>query len=119
VITRSTVGFGRCTKRKRRLQGRNQSRHRTSWGAAGSQVGPHAKSLAILLHYALGLGFAKTAQLLGHLGVPVSAGAICSASQTIGTDLVPVHKGIAEAINRSSMVVMDETGWRVGGGARQ
>jgi transposase len=84
-------------------------------GAAGSQVGPIAKGLAMWLHYALGLSFAKTASLLGHLGVPVTAGAICSASQTTGTDLVPIHKAIVEQVNDSSMVVMDETGWRVGG----
>ncbi len=84
-------------------------------GAARSQVGPHTKSLAIWLHYALGLSFAKTARLLGHLGVPVTAGAICSAAQSVGTDLVPTQKGIVERINTSAMVVMDETGWRVSG----
>ena len=71
-------------------------------GAAGSQVGPHAKSLAIWLHYALGLSFAKTASLLGQLGVAVTAGAISSAAQTVGTDLVPIQD-IVERINNSSM----------------
>jgi transposase len=115
VVTRFKVGVGRCIKCKRRLQGRHPEQTSDALGAAGSQVGPHAKSLAIWLHYALGLSFAKTASLLGHLGVPVTAGAICAASQSVGTDLVPTQKGIVEAINHSAMVVMDETGWRVGG----
>jgi transposase len=115
AVTRFSVGVGRCTKCKRRVQGRRHEQTSDALGAAASQVGPHAKSLAIWLHYALGLSFAKTASLLGHLGVPVTAGAICSASQAVGTDLVPIQKGIIEAINNSTMVVMDETGWRVGG----
>ena len=115
VVTRFSVGVGRCSKCKRRLQGRHREQTSDALGAAASQVGPHAKSLAIWLHYALGLSFAKTSSLLGHLGVPVTAGAICSASQAVGTDLVATQATIVEAINRSAMVVMDETGWRVGG----
>jgi transposase len=115
VITRFKVGVGRCRKCKRRVQGRHPEQTSDALGAAGAQVGPHAKSLAVWLHYALGLSFAKTASLLAHLGVPVTAGAICSASQSTGTALVPVQEGIIEAVNASSMVVMDETGWRVGG----
>lgn len=115
VVTRFRIGVGRCTKCKRRLQGRHPEQTSDALGAAASQVGPNAKSLAIWLHYALGMSFAKTAQLLGHLGVRVTAGAICSASQSAGTDLVPIQKTIVEQVNDSSMVVMDETGWRVGG----
>jgi transposase len=115
VITRFTVGIGCCTKCKRRVQGRHPEQTSDALGAAGSQDGPNAKSLAIWLHYALGLSFAKTASLLGHLGVPVTAGAICTASQSAGTDLVPIQKAIVEQVNQSSMVVMDETGWPVGG----
>ena len=115
VITRFTVGVGHCTNCKRRVQGRHPEQTSDALGAAGSQVGPHAKSLAMWLHYALGLSFARTARLLGHLGVPVTAGAICSAAQTVGTDLIPIQESIIERINHSPMTVMDETGWRVGG----
>jgi len=64
---------------------------------------------------ALGLSFAKSAQVLGHLGVPVTAGVLSSGAQRTGGALVPVHNEIVARINGSSMVVMDETGWRVGG----
>jgi transposase len=115
VITRFRIGVGHCTRCDRRVQGRHPEQTSDALGAAANQVGPNATSLAIWLHYALGLSFAKTASLLGHLGVPVTAGAICSASQSAGTDLVPTQKAIVEQVNQSSMVVMDETGWRVGG----
>jgi transposase len=84
-------------------------------GAAASQIGPHARSLATWLHYALGLSFAKTSQVLSHLGVPVTAGALCSGAQSTGTDLVPHQDSIVKKINDAQMVVMDETGWRVCG----
>jgi transposase len=49
------------------------------------------------------------------LGIDVTAGALCAAAQRTGTDLVPVHAEIVRRINDAEMVVMDETGWRVGG----
>lgn len=115
VVTRFTVGIGRCRQCKKRVQGRHLEQASDALGAAASQIGPHAGSLATWLHYALGLSFKKAAQVLGHLGVPVTAGALCSGARQTGTDLVPVHQAIVERINGAPMVVMDETGWRVAG----
>lgn len=67
------------------------------------------------MHYSLGLSFAKCSALLGRLGVEVTAGALCSGAQTMGTAVVPVRNTIAERVNGADMVVMDETGWRVDG----
>jgi hypothetical protein len=47
--------------------------------------------------------------------VPVSAGALSSGAQVTGTAVVPLHQEIVATLNRSSVVVPDETGWRVGG----
>jgi len=74
VVTGFTIGIGRCRNCKKRVQGRHLEQTSNALGAATSQVGPHAKGLAIWLHYALGLSFGKTAQVLSHLGVPVTAG---------------------------------------------
>jgi transposase len=113
VTTRFTIGIGRCQGCKKRVQGRHPEQTSDALGAASSQIGPHAKGLATWLHYVLGLSFVKSAKVLSHLGVPVTAGALCSGAQATGTDLVPVQKEIIEHLNGSSMVVMDETGWRV------
>jgi transposase len=115
VVTRFTVGIGRCRSCKQRVQGRHPEQTSAALGAAGSGIGPHARSLATWLHYGLGLSFHKTAQVLGHLGVPVTAGALCSGAQSTGTDLIFVQRTIVEKINDAPMVVMDETGWRVAG----
>jgi transposase len=115
VVTRFTVGIGRCRSCKKRVQGRHPEQTSHALGAAASQIGPRARGLATWLHYALGLSFAKTSKVLTQLGVPVTAGALSSGAQATGGDLVPVHTEIVAKLNDAAMVVMDETGWRVGG----
>lgn len=115
VLTRFRVGVGRCRDCGRRVQGRHPEQASDALGAAGSQVGPVAKAWAVWLHYGLGLSFGKCAQLLARLGVEVTAGALSQAAQATGTDLVPVHDQLVERARGAEMVVMDETGWRVGG----
>jgi transposase len=115
VVTRFTIGVGRCRSCGKRVQGRHPEQTSDAIGAAGSQIGPVAKAWVAWLHYGLGLSFGKCSQLLGRLGIDVTAGAICSASQSMGTALVPVKAGIVEKINSSPAVTMDETGWRVEG----
>ncbi len=115
VVTRFTVGIGRCRSCRKRVQGRHPEQTSDALGAAASQIGPHARSLATWLHYALGLSFAKTSAVLSHLGVPVTAGALSQSAQATGGDLVPAHEEIVARLNDADMVVMDETGWRVGG----
>jgi len=78
-------------------------------------LGPIARSLAVLLRYSLGLSFAKTAALLGQLGVPVTAGALPQIAASTSSALVPVRDEIVARLNNSPAVVPDETGWRVGG----
>lgn len=113
TVTRFTVAVGRCRSCGKRVQGRHLEQSSDALGAAGAQIGPVAKAWVAWLHYGLGLSFAKCAQLLARLGIEVTAGAICSASQSMGTALVPVRAGIVDQINASPVLTMDETGWRV------
>jgi transposase len=115
VVTRFRVRVGRCGDCGRRVQSRHPEQASDALGAAGSQVGPVAKAWAVWLHYGLGLSFGKCAQLLARLGIEVTAGALSQAAQATGTDLVPVHNQLVEHARGAEMVVMDETGWRVGG----
>lgn len=94
TVTRFRVQVGRCGGCGRRVQGRHSEQTSDALGAASSQVGPQAKAWAAWLHYGLGLSFGKCSQLLARLGVNVTAGALCSAAQSTGTDLVPVHTDI-------------------------
>jgi transposase len=115
VVTRFNVGVGRCKNCRRRVQGRHPEQTSDALGAAGSGLGPQARSFAQFLHYGLGLSFGKSADLLGRLGIRVTAGALSSGAQSTGTALVPLHREIVAAVKRSAVVVPDETGWRVCG----
>jgi len=116
VTTRFTVAAGHCADCDRRVQGRHAEQTSDALGAAGSGVGPKAKAWAAWLHYAMGLSFRHCADVLAHLGLKVTAGAICSSSAaSAGTDLVRVHSDLVARANASPAVTMDETGWRVGG----
>lgn len=115
VVTRFKVAVGRCRSCGKRVQGRHPEQTSDALGAAGSQIGPTAKAWVAWLHYGLGLSFGKCSLLLGRLGIPVTAGAICSSSQSMGAALMPVRDTIIEKVNASATVTMDETGWRVEG----
>ena len=116
VTTRFTVAIGHCVGCARRLQGRHPDQVSDALGAAGVQIGPNAKAFGAWLHYGLGLSFGRVGHVLGHLGLPVSRAAICrSSARAACTDLVPVHHDLVVRANRASMLVMDESGWRVGG----
>ncbi|MGH9105112.1 MAG: IS66 family transposase [Acidimicrobiales bacterium] len=116
VTTRFRVGVGRCKKCGQRVQGRHPGQVSDALGAAGSQVGPGAKSWAAFLHYSLGLSWVKVQKLMARFGIVVTAGALCQASERSAcTDLVPVHQELVERANSSPVLVMDETGWRIGG----
>jgi transposase len=116
VTTRFTVAVGHCAHCGVRLQGRHAEQTSDALGAAGSGVGPKAKAWASWLHYGMGLSFRRCAQVLAHLGLNVTAGAICKSSAAqASTDLVKVHRDLVATANASPSVTMDETGWRVAG----
>ncbi|MGH3574862.1 MAG: IS66 family transposase [Pseudonocardiaceae bacterium] len=116
ITTRFTVAVGHCTHCDRRVQGRHAEQTSDALGAAGSGIGPKAKAWAAWLHYGMGLSFRRCADVLAHLGLKVTAGAICSSSAaSASTDLVRVHHDLVVRANASPAVTMDETGWRVGG----
>lgn len=116
TLTRFKVPIGRCRDCKRRVQGHHPEQTSDALGAAGSQLGPALKAWGMWLHYRMGLSFTKVSEVLAHLGVKVTAGAICRFSaRAASTELVPVHAELVKAANNSPTITMDESGWRVGG----
>jgi transposase len=115
VTTRFRVPIGRCRQCGRRIQAHHPEQTSDALGAAGAQIGPHAKAWSAWLHYGLGLSFGKCEAVLAHLGINVTAGALCTAAQTTGCALEPVHTDLVRRANAASAVTMDETGWRIGG----
>jgi transposase len=119
TLTRFKVAVGRCRGCKRRVQGHHPEQTSDALGAAGSQLGPHLKAWGMWLHYRMGLSFGKVSEVLAHLGVQVTAGAICqSSAKAASTELVPVHAELVRVANASKTITMDESGWHVGGHGR-
>ncbi|HET9689593.1 MAG TPA: transposase [Acidimicrobiales bacterium] len=117
TVTKFNVAVGHCDGCGRRVQGRHGEQTSQALGAAASSVGPNAKALGAWLHYGLGLSFDRTRAVLARFGITVTPAAICQSSATFASrEVVPVHAELVKQANTSPSVVMDETGWRVGGG---
>ncbi|MHB8244377.1 MAG: IS66 family transposase [Acidimicrobiales bacterium] len=116
IVTKFNVAVGHCAGCNKRIQGTHPEQTSEALGAAASSLGPIAKAMGMWLHYGLGLSFDKTRAVLGRFGIGVTRAAICAASASAAShELVPVHAELVKAANASASVVMDETGWRVGG----
>jgi transposase len=113
VVTKFKVHVRRCRDCGRRVQGRHPEQTSNALGAAAAQIGPGLKGLAALLHYGVGVSFGRIAQLMARWGVPITAGAICQASQKTGTALEPTTRAIKASLAASEQVTMDETGWKI------
>lgn len=87
-------------------------RPRRRWGADRAE-GERAGCVAALRAR---VELRRVGQVLGHLALPASRAAICrSAARSACNDPVPVHHDLVARANRASTLVMDESGWRVGG----
>ena len=92
-------------------KGRHPEQTSDALGAAGSQLGPYLKAWGTWLHYRMGLSFGRVAEVLAHLGLQVTTGAICRFSaRAASTELVPVHAELVRRANTSSTITMDESG---------
>jgi transposase len=113
MLTEFIIEIGRCDDCGRRVQPRHPDQASDALGAAGSQIGPHAKAFAAWLHYELGLSFVKCTQVLGRFGITVSASALVQACARIGDSLESTVAAIRAEVNSAGAVTADETGWRV------
>lgn len=88
-VTRFRVAVDRCRQCGSRVQGRDPRQTSQALGAAASQLGPQALSLATVLNKQLGLPFAKTAAVLAQgFGLEVTRGAL---SQALAWDQFVLH----------------------------
>jgi transposase len=68
-VTRHDITIGRCRGCDARVQPRHAEQTSDALGAAGSQLGPRAVALMVLLVKQLGASGARVAALFGQLGV--------------------------------------------------
>jgi len=110
------VEVGHCTRCGRRVQGRHPLQTSDALGAAAVQVGPEAVVLAAELNKAMGLSYQKAARVLSiGYGLTLQRSTLCRAIARMGRAVLPTYQAMHTQLQRSDMVWMDETGWRVAG----
>jgi transposase len=116
IQRRFVIHVARCRQCGRRARGRHPLQTSSATGAAAAQVGPEALSQAARLHYELGLSMGKTAAVLREIcGISITRGGVAQALARLGGRSAPSHLALVASVRNSLTVVMDETGWRVGG----
>jgi transposase len=115
VTTRYVTYSGYCADCHRRVRSQHPEQTSQAAGAAGVLVGPRAKALAADAKHRLGCSYGKVSELLKDaFGVQVSRSGWCQADQRLAETARPVYQELIEAMQHSSVVHADETGWRIG-----
>jgi transposase len=85
-------------------------------GAAGVQLGPRARALAILLNKHLGLTVRKTCSVLSKLcGMHVTPGGVSQIMARAAGRVEADYEALIDELRASPAVFADETSWWVGG----
>jgi transposase len=110
------VAVGRCRACGRRVQGRHPLQTSDALGAAGTQLGPQAVALIVLLNKQFGLSHGKVATLLRDwFGLTVRPSGVTHALHRAARQAAPTYAALRETIRGSPVVTPDETGWKIGG----
>ena len=114
-VTRYVTQSGYCGRCRRRVRSRHPEQISTATGAAGVQVGPRAKALAVDLKHRLGVPFAKACDVLAvGFGLRWTRSGACQADARLAEQARPVYEELIGWVQRSIIVHADETGWRIG-----
>ena len=115
-VTHFRIHVGNCRKCGKRVQGRDPKQSSDAVGAAASQIGPEALSLAAMLNKQLGIPLGKTAAVLQQgFGLSVTPGGLSQAMKRMAQRCEPTYRDLITQVRSAVSVTMDESGWRVGG----
>jgi transposase len=110
------VHVGHCGRCGQRVQGRHPLQTSDALGAAASQLGPDGQAAVATLNKQAGLSHGKIVACLDSLfGIDLSRGASAQIVLRAGERLEPAYQEIRQATREAEQLVVDETGWRLGG----
>jgi transposase len=114
IWRRFDIPICRCTVCQRRVQGRHPLQTSDALGAAAVQLGPDALALGVQMNKGLGLPHADVAAVLQHgYELQVNRSTICRAVDRVARRGEATWQALREAVRRSLVNGIDETGWRV------
>ena len=115
-VRRFRIHVGRCSRCRRRVQGRHPLQTSDALGAANVHLGPRAKALAADLNKQIGTSFGKVRTIFRTaFSLNVTRGGISQALDRVAKTLAPTYGALGEQVQNSPVVAADETGWKVGG----
>jgi transposase len=110
------VHVGRCRCCRRRVQGRHPLQTSDALGAAASQLGPDAQAAVVELNKQAGLSHGKVSRVLDSLfGISLTPGGSTHTVLRASRRCEPVYASLCQDVGQADWVVLDETGWHVGG----
>jgi len=115
-VRRFRVHIGQCRDCDARVQGRHPLQTSDAIGAACVHLGPRVRTLAADLSKHVGTSLGKVRAILRTtFSLSVSRGGLTQTIDRVGQTLAPTYDAFIEQVQHSSVVAVDETGWRVGG----
>jgi len=114
ITTRYITYSGYCEACQKRVRSHHPEQTSSAAGAAGVLVGPRAKALAADLKHRLGCSYGKVSETLNDaFGLQVGRSGWCQADQRLAEKARPVYRDLLQVVRSSSVIHVDETGWRI------
>lgn len=115
VRTKLITYKGRCGHCHTEIETDHPLKISNARGAAGTYIGPMARSLALSLTYEFGLSKRKTTDILNKVfGLRLSPGGLVHMSHKAAEVMKEEYDKLRESIRQSRVVHADETSWYVG-----
>ena len=119
LVRRFDIEVGRCTKCRKRVQGRHALQTSDALGAASVQLGPNVASFVVELHVEQGVPLDRIVRVLTRFGLRVTKGALVRLLHRTADASMLAYALLLAQLRRSPTVTPDETGWRVWAGGHR